>query len=71
MPDVTRSPNKPRPGDPLVLEIADGLRRIKNNYYSEGSGPGSRFDGRLLEDVQAEWAVRLVREAIDAGVIGD
>jgi len=30
------------------------LRRIEYNYGREGSGPGSRFEGRLLEDVQAE-----------------
>jgi hypothetical protein len=41
-----------------VRELADGLRRIEYNYQREGSGPGSRFEGRLLEDVQAEYAVR-------------
>jgi len=55
---VIASPNAPRPADPLVLEIADALRRIEANYEREGSGPGSRFEGRLLEDVQAEWVVR-------------
>jgi hypothetical protein len=51
------SPNKPRPADPLTREIADALNRIERNYEREGSGPGSRFEGRLLEDVQAEYAV--------------
>lgn len=54
------SPNAPRPTG-LVLEIADMLRRIENNYTREGSGPGSRFEGRLLEDVQAEAVVRRLR----------
>lgn len=57
---MTDSPNAPRPEDPLVLEVADMLARIETNYDREGSGPGSRFEGRLLEDVQAEAAVRRV-----------
>jgi hypothetical protein len=52
------SPGKPRPSDPLTREIADALARIERNYQREGSGPGSRFEGRLLEDVQAEWVAR-------------
>jgi len=55
------SPNKPRPADPLVREVADTLARIEANYAREGSGPGSRFEGRLLEDVQAEMAVRMAQ----------
>jgi hypothetical protein len=47
-----------RPADPLVRELADGLRRIEDNYHREGSGPGSRFEGKLPEDVQAEWLMR-------------
>jgi hypothetical protein len=58
------SPNKPRPEDPLVREVADALNRIECNYDREGSGPGSRFEGRLREDVQAEAVVRLVRDAV-------
>lgn len=54
------SPNAPRPTG-LVLELADMLSRIERNYEREGSGPGSRFEGKLLEDVQAEAAVRLVQ----------
>lgn len=54
------SPNKPRPTDPLALEVADMLQRIERNYELEGSGPGSRFEGRLLEDVQAEAVLRRV-----------
>ncbi len=53
------SPNAPRPADPLTLEIADMLRRIEINYGREGSGPGSRFEGCLLEDVQAEAVMRM------------
>jgi hypothetical protein len=56
------SPNKPRPADPLTLEVADMLCRIERNYEREGSGPGSRFEGRLLEDVQAEAVLRRIRE---------
>jgi hypothetical protein len=52
---AVNSPNAPRPADPLVRELADALRRIEANYEKEGSGPGSRFEGRLLEDVQARW----------------
>ena len=39
-----------------------GLRRIETNYQREGSGPGSRFEGRLPEDVQAEWVLRHLAE---------
>lgn len=56
--EAVPSPNAPRPADPLVRELADGLRRIEFNYQKEGSGPGSRFEGRLPEDVQAEWVMR-------------
>lgn len=57
------SPNAPRPADPLTREVADALARVERNYEREGSGPGSRFEGRLLEDVQAELAVRMTRDA--------
>jgi hypothetical protein len=56
------SPNAPRPADPEIVHTADTLRRIEHRYGEEGSGPGSRFEGRLLEDVQAEAVVRMVRE---------
>ncbi len=56
------SPNVPRPTG-IVLEVADMLRRIEINYGREGSGPGSRFEGRLLEDVQAEAAIRWLAKA--------
>jgi len=62
MAEAVNSPNKPRPSDPLIIEVADTLWRIARNYDKEGSGPGSRFEGRLLEDVQAEWIVRMLRE---------
>jgi hypothetical protein len=64
MAEAVASPNVPRPEDPLVREVADGLAAIERNYEREGTGPGSRFEGRLLEDVQAEWAVRRVRVRI-------
>lgn len=56
--EMVPSPSAPRPSDPLVRDLADGLRHIEYNYAREGSGPGSRFEGRLLEDVQAEWVMR-------------
>jgi len=59
--EAVASPNAPRPTDPLVIRVSDGLASIARNYDREGSGPGTRFEGRLLEDVQAEWAVREVR----------
>lgn len=62
------SPNAPRPAG-LTLEIADMLRRIEYNYDREGSGPGSRFEGRLLEDVQAEAVLRRVWHAIGALIV--
>ena len=55
------SPNVPRPASEFVRYIADTLRRIEYNYAREGSGPGTRFEGRLLEDVQAETVIRLVQ----------
>jgi len=42
----------------MTLQIADMLAAIERNYEREGSGPGSRFEGRLLEDVQAEAVMR-------------
>lgn len=61
MSTAAASPNEPRPSDPLVTAVADMLARIERNYDREGSGPGSRFEGRLLEDVQAKAVVNLVR----------
>ena len=61
---IVSSPNAPRPADPLVLWISDMLMRIERNYGRETSGPGSRFEGRLLEDVQAEAVVRCIREKL-------
>lgn len=58
---VTESPSTPRPADPLVRQVADILARVARNYGREGSGPGSRFEGRLLEDVQADRVVRELR----------
>jgi hypothetical protein len=66
---AVESPSKPRPDDPLLISVADALRRIEVNYDREGSGPGSRFEGELLEDLQARQAVAMVRshERPDAG----
>jgi hypothetical protein len=47
--------------------VADTLRRIEVNYDREGSGPGSRFEGELLEDVQARTAVAMVRAGLGGG----
>lgn len=60
---MSASPNAPRPQDPLVRAVADALAAIERNYAQEGSGPGSRFEGRLLEDVQAERVTRMVWHA--------
>jgi len=57
---VVASPNKPRPDDPLAIAVADMLRRIEINYDREGAGPGSRFEGQLLEDAQARAVIKLV-----------
>lgn len=64
---VVSSPNKPRPADPLIRAVADTIRRTENNYLREGSGPGSRFEGELLEDVQARAAVSVVRGWVPPG----
>ena len=62
-----KSPNAPRPTDPLTMELAYSLAGIERNYISEGSGPGSRFEGKLLEDVQAEYVVRRMRQVCVPG----
>lgn len=57
-------PSEPVPvTDPLIAEVADALWRIEYNYYREGSGPGSRFEGKRLEVVQAEYVIRKLRGA--------
>ena len=61
MQKLVASPNAPRPTG-TVLEISDMLWRIAGNYDREGSGPGSRFEGKLLEDVQATAIVRMLRQ---------
>lgn len=58
---AVHSPNKPRPDDPFLIEVADTLWRIARNYEHEGAGPGSRFEGELLEDVQARRIVAMIR----------
>ena len=66
---VVSSPNKPRPTDRWALAIANAIRQTENNYHREGSGPGSRFEGELLEDVQARVAISfmLARQAEESG----
>lgn len=44
----------------LAEEIAQMLWHIEGNYNREGSGPGSRFEGRTREAVQAEAVLRRV-----------
>ena len=61
---IQASPNAPRPADPLIVELSDMLYRIEANYEREGSGPGSRFEGRLLQDVQAEAILRYLDHGI-------
>jgi len=39
------------------------LISIERNYYREGSGYGSRFEGQRLEVAQARAVIRRVREA--------
>jgi len=47
------------------------LCRIERNYEREGSGPGSRFEGRLLEDVQAEVMLRRAEPHIRAAIYAE
>jgi hypothetical protein len=67
---VQESPSAPRPADPLVIAVADTLRRVEVNYDREGSGPGSRFEGMLREDVQARAVVAMVRSQYPATPLG-
>lgn len=46
----------------LKKSLAEALWRIEGNYNREGSGPGSRFEGKTLDTAQAEYAIRAVRE---------
>jgi hypothetical protein len=46
----------------LQAELAAMLVATERNYYRETSAPGSRFEGRTLEAVQAEAVLRRVRE---------
>jgi hypothetical protein len=65
---VVESPNKPRPPNPVIRYLADTLRHIEINYEREGSGPGSRFEGELLEDVQARTVLRILLPALQQRV---
>lgn len=62
---LVNSPNAPRPTG-ITLEIADTLAAIERNYGREGSGPGTRFEGRLLEDVQAEAVLRCISQLAES-----
>lgn len=53
-------PTKPA-ADPLEDEIAWMLVKIEENYLSEGTNWGSRFEGERLEVVQARAVIRAVR----------
>jgi hypothetical protein len=48
----------------LAGEIAAMLVQIERNYDREGSGPGSRFEGRTREAVQAEAVLRRFAERL-------
>jgi len=50
----------------LVKELAWMLVRIENNWTRETSGPGSRFEGKMLETVQAEAVLRRLAEMAGA-----
>ena len=56
------TPGQQASDDQAVAEIADGLIRIGYNYARETSGPGSRFEGQRLEDVQARWVLSRLRQ---------
>ena len=49
--------------DALIEELSWMLVRIENNWTRETSGPGSRFEGRRLEVVQAEAVLRRIAGA--------
>lgn len=53
-------PTKPAE-NALEEEVARLLVAIESNYYREGSGHGSRFEGERLEVVQARAVIRRVR----------
>jgi hypothetical protein len=57
-------PTKP-PANDLEAEIAHMLVAIETNYYREGTGHGSRFEGERLEVVQARAVIQRVREVTD------
>jgi hypothetical protein len=58
---VVASPMAPPPEDPFVTEIEEMLYRILVNHEREGSGPGSRFEGKTLERCQSEQVIRHIR----------
>lgn len=46
----------------LADEVAQMLTAVERNYQRETSGPGTRFEGRCLEAVQAEAVIRRIRD---------
>lgn len=58
---VVEMPTAPPPDDPFVQELADSFWRIEGNYDREGTGLGSRFEGKTLQRCLAEFAIRVVR----------
>jgi len=66
----TMPPTRPA-RDPFEDEIAWMLVRIDQNYRSEGSGWGSRFEGERMEVVQARAVIRAVRRHDGATGVSD
>ncbi len=62
MAQIGEMPPTRRPRDELEGELAQMLVAIERNYWREGSGWGSRFEGERLEVVQARAVIRRVRE---------
>jgi hypothetical protein len=58
---IEEMPPTRRPDDPFVREMGDAVYRIEGNYVREGSRRGSRFEGQLLSDAQAEYVIRKTR----------
>jgi hypothetical protein len=47
--------------DEMADDLARSLWHIEGNYAREGSGPGSRFEGRTLQAVQIEYVLRQIK----------
>jgi hypothetical protein len=55
-------PKQPRTD--LEREIAHALYAIQCNYEREGAGPGSRFEGEMLEVAQARYVIQRLRDSL-------